>query len=100
MAEAADEGGSSPPEFTYTDVLRGRRDAKGRRVREVWVEWATEQPDPKPSWLVPYEDLAEPDKEADRRIGSVLWGDGFRSGYEAGLAAAYALMQEAKRGSA
>jgi hypothetical protein len=45
------------------------RDELGRMVREAWVRWAETQPDPKPSWLVPYDELAEPDKEADRQIG-------------------------------
>lgn len=44
------------------------RDAGGRIVREAWVRWARTQPNPKPSWLVPYDDLSEPDKEADRQI--------------------------------
>jgi hypothetical protein len=62
-----------------------RREERGRRVREVWIEWARDQPNPKPSWLVPYDDLSETDKEADRRIGSALWGDGFRAGVDFGL---------------
>lgn len=53
-------------------------DAIGRRVREVWIEWAKQQPSPKPSWLVPYDDLSEADKDADRRIGEALWLEGFR----------------------
>lgn len=48
------------------------RDALGRRVREVWVEWAKRQPDPKPSWLVPWDELAERDKEVDRQIGETI----------------------------
>lgn len=54
-------------------------DELGRRVREAWVEWAKEQPDPKPSWLVPYDELSEADKDADRRIGSALWREGYRA---------------------
>jgi hypothetical protein len=50
-------------------------DGLGRRVREVWVKWAQSQPSPKPTWLVPYDDLSEPDKEVDRRIGAAVWGD-------------------------
>jgi hypothetical protein len=51
------------------------REQLGMRVREVWIEWAKEQPAPKPSWLVPWEGLSEPDKEVDRRIGERLtWG--------------------------
>ncbi len=45
------------------------RDWLGRLVREEWIRWATEQPSPKASWLVPYDELDESDKEADRRIG-------------------------------
>lgn len=48
------------------------REALGRLVREVWVKWAKEQLDPKPSWLVPWEGLAEPDREVDRRIGEAV----------------------------
>lgn len=43
-------------------------DIGGKIVRDAWIEWAKEQPAPKASWLVPYESLSEPDKEADRRI--------------------------------
>lgn len=49
------------------------REALGRFVREVWVEWAKDQPNPKPSWLVPWEQLSESDKEVDRRIGERLF---------------------------
>jgi hypothetical protein len=48
------------------------RDALGRLVREAWVKWALTQPDPKPSWLVPYDQLNEADKEADRQIGEAV----------------------------
>lgn len=48
------------------------RDALARVVREAWVKWARTQPNPKPSWLVPYDDLSEPDKEADRQIGEAV----------------------------
>jgi hypothetical protein len=58
------------------------RDKLGRLVREVWIAWAKEQPNPKPSWLVPYDQMAEPDKEVDRRIGETL----FRAGLDIGSA--------------
>lgn len=47
----------------------------GRLVREVWVEWAREQPDvaEHPSWLVPWEQLPERDREVDRRIEAAIW---------------------------
>jgi hypothetical protein len=48
------------------------RDTLGRMVREAWVRWAQTQPSPKPSWLVPYDELSEPDKEADRQIGETV----------------------------
>lgn len=52
------------------------RERLGRLVREVWIEWAKEQPAPKPSWLVPWEGLSEPDREVDRRIGERLAREG------------------------
>ena len=55
------------------------RDFLGQRVREVWVAWAREQPDPKPSWLLPWAELAESYREVDRRIGEAL----FKMGAEA-----------------
>lgn len=44
----------------------------GVEVRRVWLAWAREQPNPKPSWLVPWEELSEPDREVDRRIGMAI----------------------------
>ena len=48
------------------------RNALGKMVRELWVSWAKEHPSPKPSWLEPYENLSEVEKEADRQIGEGL----------------------------
>jgi len=53
------------------DVLD--REFLGQAVREQWVRWATSQPSPKPSWLVPYHELSEADKEADRQIGEHIY---------------------------
>jgi hypothetical protein len=50
------------------------REALGRLVREVWVVWAKDQPNPKPHHLAPWDALAEPDREVDRRIGETLLG--------------------------
>lgn len=59
-----------PP--TLVTIPAADREALGREVRRVWMEWAAEQPAPKPSWLVPWEDLDEPSREVDRRIGEAL----------------------------
>ena len=64
LTAAASLDGSRPLPFD--------RDTLGRMVRESWVRWAQTQPNPKPSWLVPYAELAEPDKEADRQIGEAI----------------------------
>ena len=37
-----------------------------------WVKWALEQPSPKPSWLSPWKELTEPEREVDRRIGEAV----------------------------
>ena len=55
---------------------RPDREALGQLVRAVWIAWEQEQPNPKPSWLVPWEGLAEPDREVDRRIGERLACEG------------------------
>jgi hypothetical protein len=53
------------------------REQLGRLVRGLWIGWAVRQPNPKPSWLVPYDDLSEADKEADRVIGDGLMNEFF-----------------------
>lgn len=54
------------------EKLKERRDYLGRIVRQLWIQWAEMQSNPKPSWLVPYDQLSEADKEADRMIGCGL----------------------------
>ena len=44
----------------------------GKKVREVWITWAREQPDPKPSWLLPWDRLSPADRDVDTRIGTRL----------------------------
>lgn len=68
---AEHERGAAPATVAdrYAVWCAQRREWLGRIVREVWIEWAREQPGPKPSWLQPWDDLAEPEQEADRRIG-------------------------------
>ena len=43
-------------------------DRGGRVVREAWVRWAQLQPDAKPSWLLPYDELSAAEKGVDRQI--------------------------------
>lgn len=49
------------------------REELGRHVRKIWIDWARQQPSPKPSWLLSWEELSEPDREVDRRIGTELY---------------------------
>lgn len=58
------------------------RELVGRSVRQVWVEWAAEQADPKPSWLLPWEELDDGQKEVDMRIGAALFEAGRKAGLE------------------
>lgn len=64
------------------------RDTLGRLVRVAWIQWARTQPDPKPSWLVPYDRLSEPDQEADRQIGEAVaaYCDQIANRYRAAIA--------------
>ena len=48
------------------------REPLGRIVRETWVAWAKEQPDPKPSWLTGWDELDDGQREVDMRIGSAV----------------------------
>ena len=48
------------------------REQLGRIVRDTWVNWAKEQPDPKPSWLVGWDELDEGQREVDMRVGSAI----------------------------
>lgn len=63
-----------------TGVPAEPREPAGRLVRQVWVEWAQEQPDPKPSWLLPWEELDDGQREVDMRIGTALFDAGYRAG--------------------
>lgn len=49
------------------------KDDIGRLVRDSWIAYCREIGDDKPSHLLPYDDLSEQDKEADRRIGEAVW---------------------------
>jgi hypothetical protein len=73
------------------------RDSLGRRVREVWIAWAREQPNPKASWLKPWEALSEADREVDRRIGEVLFTMGAEEEREACASVAETRRDEYRR---
>lgn len=38
------------------------------QIRVAWCEWARTQPNPKPSWLVPWAELDEQSRDADRHL--------------------------------
>lgn len=48
------------------------REELGKHVRAVWIRWAKDQPSPKTSWLKPWGELSEPDREVDRMIGEEI----------------------------
>ena len=48
------------------------RERLGRVVRDAWMRWAAQHPDPKPSWLVPWDGLNEMDREVDRQIAEAV----------------------------
>jgi hypothetical protein len=50
-------------------VTADPREELGRVVRDTWVAWAREQPDPKPSWLTGWNELDDGQREVDMRIG-------------------------------
>lgn len=50
------------------------REFLGKLVRMTWVDWASKQLCPKPSWLIPWEALDEVSKEVDRQIGEAVAG--------------------------
>ena len=63
---------------TQQDPAGVKRDAANREflgqlVRMEWEKWAREQPDPKASWLTPWAELTEPEREVDRRIGERIY---------------------------
>ena len=55
------------------------RELVGRMVRQIWVEWAQQQPNPKPSWLLPWDELDTGQREVDMRIGAALFSAGQRA---------------------
>lgn len=53
-------------------MAKENKDLWGAIVRDAWVTWAKEQPNPKSSWLLPWEELSDIDKESDRKIAESL----------------------------
>ncbi len=45
------------------------REVLGMTVRAAWVDWARAQPNPRESWVIPWDSLADEIKEVDRRVG-------------------------------
>jgi len=72
---------SAPPQSEISEIDESRTDEHlGREVRRIWEKWAKEQFFQKISWTVPWDELSEPEREVDRRIGSWLWRLGYRAG--------------------
>jgi DNA-binding PadR family transcriptional regulator len=99
LREIMDNYALTTPGLTFQPAsqdlqIREPRELLGRSVRQVWVEWAHEQPDPKPSWLLPWEDLDEGQREVDMRIGDALFAAGRTAGYEYGRADAEAELEK------
>ena len=70
---------TGPPASARRKSVMTRRPSDeelGRMVRNVWLAWAWGQPDPKPSWLVPWEDLDEGQRAVDIAIGRALFDHG------------------------
>ena len=63
--------GRRTPEPTV-DHAANLRERLGRVVRDAWVAWAKEQPNPKPHHLDSWEALPESIREVDRRIGQAV----------------------------
>jgi len=72
LGAAMDHADALLSKYEPTPEARLDREALGRHVRTVWIEWAREQPNPKASWLQSWEQLTEPEREVDRRIGEAI----------------------------
>lgn len=57
----------------HNDAVKRRREAVGRYVRFIWLTWARQQPNPKPSWLLEWEDLDDAQREVDTLIGTAFY---------------------------
>ena len=48
------------------------REQRGQTVRETWITWAKRQRAPKRSWLTPWDDLDDGQREVDMLIGDAV----------------------------
>jgi len=55
----------------------------GKLVRSTWVNWAKSLPLAKQSWLTPWEELDDQQKEIDRLLGKTVWEAALASSNEA-----------------
>jgi hypothetical protein len=55
----------------------------GRVVGDALNRWGRRQPDPRPAWLVPWDDLTEQDKDADRTVGCAVAARAQREAHDA-----------------
>jgi hypothetical protein len=78
MSELKPLPGSNIQSILINDEDLISRERLGIIVRILFMKWAESQPTPKPSWLVPWTQLSEEEREIDRRIGEFL----FRAGAE------------------
>lgn len=69
---ARDAAGEERQASSSAAAHRASREDLGRVVREAWIAWARRQPNPKPSWLVPWGSLPAPDREVDMLIGEAV----------------------------
>ena len=51
---------------------KDRRISLGKLVRNVWVDWAFEQPHVKDSWLLTWSEIDDDQREVDMRIGEAV----------------------------
>jgi hypothetical protein len=53
-------------------MIATNREDGGKLVRGAWIKWARTQPDPKHSWLIPWEKLSEEEKEAECQVWETI----------------------------
>lgn len=58
--------------FDFCTQVGKNRIELGQLVRDVWVKWAKDQLNPKPSWLIPWEELDQGQRQVDCEIGEAI----------------------------